>query len=149
MTISTVYDSVDWDTIVTEGRVLPARTADSEYFWNGLIEHRLLIQRCTGCQTLRHPPGPMCPQCQSLEWDTVDSAGSGSLYSWTVVHPPYAPGFFQPSIVGLVALDEGVRMVANVIGTPPDALNVGAQVSVFFADQAEDWTVPQFRLVAG
>jgi uncharacterized OB-fold protein len=142
------YDSVDWGTVVTQGRVRPARTGDTDYFWDGLVEHRLLIQRCLQCKTLRHPPGPMCPRCHSLEWDAVDSPGRGAVFSYTVVHAPYAPGFWQPSIIGVVELDEGVRVVANVIGTSPDELSLGTRVEVFFADQAEGWTVPQFRVVA-
>jgi uncharacterized OB-fold protein len=91
----------------------------------------------------------MCPTCGSLEWAPVESSGNGAVHSYTVVHAPYAPGFSQPSVVALIALDEGVRLVANIIGSPPDDLAIEMPVEVFFADQVEGWTVPQFRRRAG
>jgi uncharacterized OB-fold protein len=140
-----VTKQIDWAQVVTEGRIIPAKTPDTEFFWNGLRDHRLLIQRCTSCTLLRHPPGPMCPVCQSVEWDAVESAGRGNLYSYTTVYAPLAPGFTQPAVVGLVALEEGTRIVSNLVDVSPEELEIGMPVEVFFADQAEGWTVPQFR----
>ncbi len=52
-------------------RLAPSMTADTQFFWDGVRDHRLLIQRCASCGALRHPPRPMCPQCHSLEWDAL------------------------------------------------------------------------------
>ena len=80
-------------------RLAPAVTHDTQFFWDGLKHHRLLIQRCTGCQSLRHPPRPMCPRCNSVEWDTVESTGRGEVFSFVMPqHPPY-PWFEYPYIV--------------------------------------------------
>ena len=85
-------------------------------------------QKCKGCGLLRHPPRPMCGACQSLEWEGVPSAGSGTVYSYTVLHHPKIPGYEFPLAVALIDLEEGTRIVANVAGCEPDALEVGMQV---------------------
>ena len=56
-------------------RLAPTVTPDTEFFWSGLREERLLVQRCDDCGLLRHPPRPMCPRCNSLEWGTVEASG--------------------------------------------------------------------------
>ncbi len=72
-------------------RPRPAANQDNAFFWDGIKRGKLLIQRCTGCQRLRHPPGPMCPKCSSLEWDTLEASGRGSVYSYVVAHHPPVP----------------------------------------------------------
>ena len=73
-------------------RLAPTTTPDTKFFWEALKDGKLLIQRCAGCATLRHPPRPMCPHCNSLAWDTIEASGRGTLYSF--VMPP-RPGL-QP-----------------------------------------------------
>ncbi|HVN49836.1 MAG TPA: zinc ribbon domain-containing protein, partial [Acidimicrobiales bacterium] len=60
-------------------RPAPATTRDTAFFWEALKERRLLIQRCAACGALRHPPRPMCPRCHSLDWDTVEASGHGTV----------------------------------------------------------------------
>jgi uncharacterized OB-fold protein len=60
-------------------RLAPTTTPDTKFFWDALKEGRLLIQRCAACAALRHPPRPMCPHCNSLQWDTVESCGRGEV----------------------------------------------------------------------
>ena len=70
-------------------RLAPTITPDTAFFWDGLKEHKLLIQRCAACGVLRHPPRPMCPRCNSLDWNTVAASGRGELYSFVQPqHPP-------------------------------------------------------------
>jgi uncharacterized protein len=129
----------------TSGRVGPAVNQDSSFFWDGARERRLLIQRCAKCHQLRHPPGPACPECHSLEWDVVESAGRGTLYSYTVVHHPPVTGFDGPATAIVVELDEGTRLVSNIDDEDARDLRIGEPLEVFFLDQDEGWTVPQFR----
>lgn len=129
----------------TRGRPRPDSSHDTEFFWEGARRHKLLIQRCTDCATLRHPPGPLCPQCHSFVWDPVEVSGRGAVYSWIVHHLPAIPGFEAPVIVVVVALEEGPRVISNLFGASPEELRVGDPVEVFFADQEEGWTAPQFR----
>ena len=69
----------------------PAATQDNAFWFEGARDHRLLIQHCTSCGPLRHPPLPACGNCGSLEWDAVESTGRGTLYSYVVVHYPQVP----------------------------------------------------------
>ena len=95
-------------------RPRPALTQDNRFFFEGAKEHKLLIQRCTNCGVLRHPPRPSCANCRSFEWDTVTASGRGTIYSFVVNHYPQVPAFDYPLVVALVELEEGTRLVANV-----------------------------------
>lgn len=129
----------------TKGRIRPAMSTDTVFFWEGAKRHKLLIQRCTSCGNLRHPPAPACPSCHSLDWDTIEASGRGRLHSYVVHHHPPMPGFDGPAVVVLVDLEEGTRLVSNIADVQPDQLCIGEPLEVFFLDQEEGWTVPQFR----
>ncbi|MEX1007160.1 MAG: OB-fold domain-containing protein [Acidimicrobiia bacterium] len=92
---------------------------DDRYFWDGIAVHRLLIQRCVACHTLRHPPAPMCGVCGSLEWDAQESSGRGRVLTWILSRHPNAPDE-NARVVVLVELDEGVRVVSNLVDVPND-----------------------------
>ena len=113
-------------------RLVPSMTADTQFFWDGAKEHRLLIQRCAGCGTLRHPPRPMCPSCQSLEWDAVEASGRGTVYSFVMPRHPPLPWFDDGYIVALVELEEGTRLVTNLVGVEPAEVSIGLPVVVSF-----------------
>jgi uncharacterized OB-fold protein len=130
----------------TSGRIGPAANSDTQFFWDGTRAGRLLIQRCSDCQALRHPPGPACPHCHSLQWDTVEASGRGTLYSWTALHRPPALGFVDgPAVAVVVELAEGVRLISNIADAEIDTLRIGEPLEVFFLEQDEGWTAPQFR----
>lgn len=74
-------------------RLAPTTTPDTKFFWDALKEGRLLIQRCTSCAALRHPPRPMCPRCNALGWDTVEPSGRGEVYSFVLPRHPRWPWF--------------------------------------------------------
>ena len=128
-------------------RLAPTVSADTEFFWEGVRAHQLLIQRCASCGALRHPPGPMCPQCRSVEWDTVAATGRGEVFSFVMPHHPAFPWFEYPYIVALVELEEGVRVVANLVGVTPDDAAIGMAVQVEFEHHDNDVVLPVFRPV--
>jgi uncharacterized OB-fold protein/acyl dehydratase len=128
-------------------RPRPAITHDNSFFFEGAARGELLIQRCSSCGKLRHPPRPGCPYCRSLEWDTVQSSGRGTIFSFVVVNHPQAAGFEYPLPVVLVELEEGTRLISNVVGIEPDDLKIGTPVEVDFRTYAEDLTLPYFRPV--
>ncbi|MFJ9244221.1 bifunctional MaoC family dehydratase N-terminal/OB-fold nucleic acid binding domain-containing protein [Streptomyces sp. NPDC101776] len=122
-------------------RPRPVVNRDNAGFWEGVRRHRLLIQRCTDCATLRHPWLPGCNACGGLDWDTVEASGEGTVYSYVVMHHPSFPAFTQsddaadaagPYAVGLIELAEGVRIVSNVVGVPYDKVRVGLPVRLEF-----------------
>ena len=127
-------------------RPRPAITQDNQFFFDGLREGKLLIQRCASCATLRHPPLPACGACGSLEWDTVESKGLGSIYSFVVVHYPQVPSFEYPLPIGLIELDEGTRIVAN-LAIEPEVVVIGARVAARIEAFDEDLSLPVFDLV--
>ena len=122
----------------------PAITQDNAFWFEGARAHRLLIQHCTSCGTLRHPPLPACATCGSFEWDAVEASGRGTLYSYVVVHYPQVPSFEYPLPIGLVELEEGTRVVANIGSVEPDALEVGMTLRAEFVDYDKELSLPLF-----
>jgi uncharacterized OB-fold protein/acyl dehydratase len=125
-------------------RPRPALTQDNAFWFEGARAHQLLIQHCTSCGTLRHPPLPACAVCGSLEWDTVQSSGRGTLYSYVVVHYPQVPSFEYPLPIGLIELEEGTRVVANLEGIALDAITIGMPLQAEFVDFDEALSLPVF-----
>jgi uncharacterized protein len=126
---------------------LPVPNFDNQGFWDGCRQHELRLQRCAHCEALRHPPGPMCPRCQSFDYDWVRASGRGTVYTFTVVHGPTLPAFQEraPYNVVVVQLDEGPFLVSNLVTCGIGDLRIGLPVEVLFEDIAEGATLPRFR----
>jgi len=125
-------------------RPTPVVTDDNEGWWVAAAEGRLVVQRCTGCGAVHHPPRPMCPECHSLELEWIDAAGTGTVYSYALLHHPQHPAFEYPVPAVLVDLDEGVRVLSNMVDVDPHAIAIGMRVEVTFAPAGE-LAVPVFR----
>jgi uncharacterized OB-fold protein len=123
-------------------RPAPVRTAAGEPFWAATAEHRLVLQRCAACGAVQHYPRSACRVCLSTELAWIDAAGTGTVYSFTVVRRPMMPAFREaaPYVYALVDLDEGVRMITNVVGVAVDDVRIGQRVRVVF-EAAEDGTM--------
>lgn len=126
-------------------RPRPRYNADQAFFWEGLNKHELRIQRFPDDGSLWMPPAQANPATGSMEWDWIVASGRGRLYSHTVCHHPQFPAFDYPLIVGLVELDEGVRLVSNIVDCEPDDLEIAMAVEVCFVDIGEGDTLHQFR----
>lgn len=124
-------------------RLAPTVTPDTEFFWTGVANERLLIQRCE-CGVLRHPPRPMCPQCRSLVWEPIEAAGGATVISYVIPRHPPMPMFDEGYIVALVELDEGVRIVTNLVGVAPDEAAMGMRVRLEFGHFDNDVVLPLF-----
>ncbi|MFJ9739344.1 bifunctional MaoC family dehydratase N-terminal/OB-fold nucleic acid binding domain-containing protein [Streptomyces sp. NPDC101166] len=131
-----------------ERRPRPVINRDNAGFWEGVREHRLLIQRCTACDTLRFPWLPGCNACGGQEWDTVEASGEGAVFSYVVMHHPPFPAFDPPYAVGLIELAEGVRIVSDVVGVPCDKVRVGMPVRLEFRRYDDELVLPVFEAVA-
>ncbi len=125
-------------------RLRPPMSHDNSWWWDGLARGELLIQKCSDCGELRHPPRPMCPKCQSLAWGSLVSKGAGAVYSYTVMHHPPIPGYSYPFAVGLIELDEGTRIVANVVGCDPADVSIGMRVQARVENVDEEMVLPMF-----
>ncbi|MFG3440276.1 Zn-ribbon domain-containing OB-fold protein [Nonomuraea sp. NPDC047897] len=122
----------------------PAVNADTAFFWEGARRGELRIQSCADCGRLRHPPGPLCPHCRSADRSYVTAAGEGTVYSYVVHHHPPVPGRRAPFVVAVVELPEGVRIVGNVVGCPPEDVGVGMAVRVTYRAVDDDLVLPQW-----
>ena len=133
---------------VVAKRPMPGISDDTRFFWEGARAGKLLIQRCKGCATLRHPPGPVCPSCHSFEWDTVEASGRGTVYSFVVMHYPEVPPFDHPNPIVLVELEEGTRLISQIVGIAPGDVKIGQAVQVEFNTFNDgELVLPQFRAV--
>jgi uncharacterized OB-fold protein len=119
-------------------------------YWEAARRHELLLQKCQECGHYRYPPGETCPFCLSdrLEW--VKANGRGTVYTWTVFHQVYHPAFEKniPYAVVAVELDEGPRLLTNLVNCKIEAINIGMPVEVVFDDVTEEVTLPQFRPIS-
>jgi uncharacterized OB-fold protein len=128
-----------------EGAERSPAPIDSAFFWEGIERDELRVERCRSCGRLRHPPRPMCPACRSTERDFIVASGRGEVYSFVVHHRPEVPGRDHPFAVVLVQLEEGTRIVGNVIDIPPDEVRVGMPVRVTFERDAKGHKLAQWR----
>lgn len=128
-------------------RIASVRAKDNGWWWEAVDGGHLPIQRCADCGTLRHPPRPMCGQCQSLSWDSIDSAMAGEIVSFTALHYPQFPGYPSPVICAVIRLDEGVNLVANIVDCEPGDVAIGQRVQGRIEVIDDNNTLPQFALV--
>ncbi len=102
-------------------RLKPPMAHDNGWWWERVASDDVIpIQRCKGCQKLRHPPRPMCDECASTEFDSIAARGDATVHTFTVIHYPQVPGYEYPIIAVIVDLAEGVRMASNVIDCRPE-----------------------------
>ena len=126
---------------------MPEPDIESQPYWDALKEHRLMLQQCANCGTIRHYPRPLCAECYSMDTTWIDASGQGTVYSWTEAHHPFHPGFKDevPYILATVELSEGVRMVGQLRGMEANDLTIGMPVEVVFEDVTDDLTLPALR----
>jgi uncharacterized OB-fold protein len=121
---------------------------DTKEFWDGCHRHELLIQKCEN-NHYRYPPRAICPTCFSMKfgWEKVN--GRGEVYSFIIVRRPLDPSWEKdiPFVVADILLDQGVRMISNVIGCKPEEVKIGMKVEVVFEDATETFTLPKFKPV--
>jgi uncharacterized OB-fold protein len=127
--------------------IVPAPDEYSKAYWDGARRGQLMLQRCSSCRSHWHPPGPICPRCQSWDHEWVAASGRGTVHSYTLVHHAAHPAVRDriPYLVALVDLAEGPRIVSNIMGSV-DRVSVGAAVHVAFEQIAPDVVLPQFAL---
>ena len=137
-------------------RPRPSINHDNQFFWDGARHHELRVQLCNRCGEMYFPPKPRCSGCGSFDLGYRVSSGRGVVYAWAVPHHPPAPGFRYPVLVALIELEDGVRIVSNVVNIERPHLRIGLPVEVCWLDShpalvdgADDSrgpiSLPQFR----
>src|SRR5690606_23734340 len=129
-------------------RPRPAVMKETAFFWEGAQAGELRIQQCRGCQRLAHPPVVRCPACGSYDLGFRIASGKATLYSFVEpVHPPM-PFMRYPYIVGLVELEEGTRLLTNIVHCAPEQVRIGMPLELVFQQTDPELRLPMFRPAA-
>jgi len=129
---------------------LPTPDFDTQPFWDAARARRLIIQHCADCGRHQFYPRPFCAHCWGARVDWVEANGRATLYTYSVVHQNDLPPFPErvPYVAAVVDLDEGPRMMTDVVDCDVEALAVGMPLEVTYRELHEDITVPVFRPAA-
>ncbi|MBA2282260.1 MAG: Zn-ribbon domain-containing OB-fold protein [Actinomycetota bacterium] len=128
---------------------LPNPDAETVPYWEAARDGRLLIKRCTACGRPHFYPRPFCPHCWSdaVEWE--EASGRATIYTFSIVRrndlPPW--GERVPYVAAVVDLEEGPRMITNIVDCDVDVVAIGQSVEVAFRDE-DEFVIPVFRLAA-
>jgi uncharacterized OB-fold protein len=128
---------------------LPKPTPWSTPFWSGCKNKKLLIQQCKDCKKHVFYPKLFCPFCLCQELDWIEASGRGKIYSYTIVHSYQPTEFSQdvPYAVAIIELEEGVRMMSNLVESDLQKVRCDLDVEVVFEDVTDEFTLPKFRLI--
>lgn len=131
-------------------RALPKPTPETRHFWDGTRAGELRLQRCRACARAYFPPRPFCPACSSRDVEVFAASGRATLHSY-VIHHRDAPGYVAPYSIAVVELDEGPRMMTNVVECPqtPEALELDMALEATYLPVSEDISLVQFRPAGG
>jgi hypothetical protein len=131
-------------------RPAPIPDAVTKPFWDGTVKHELLLPTCRACGKPHFYPRPICPYCggKNLEW--VKASGKGKIYSYAIQYRPLIPGLEPPFVTAIIELDEGVRMLSNLVGIEPKPENIQCdmRVEVTWQDLNEEVSLPLFKPVS-
>lgn len=132
------------------GRPRPEPTPETKHFWEGCKEGKLLLQRCPDTGKAYFPPRPFSPYTGNRNVEVFEASGRATLHSY-VIHHRAVPGFTAPYAIAVVELEEGPRMMTNIIDCPqtPEALVLDMPLEVAFEAMDEKTTLPLFRPAKG
>lgn len=130
-------------------RPVPAPTEETLPYWEAARDGRLIFQHCRACNYRQFYPRTLCQRCGSTDLGWMDATGWGVIYTFTVVHRPPSPAFAElvPYVCAVIELDEGVRMLSNVVDCDPQRIRIGQRVRVDFLRLNDDINLPVFKLV--
>ena len=131
-------------------RALPAPDNAALHYWQSAADGTLVLQRCVDCGQFQFYPRALCAACGGeTEW--VDATGRGTLYTFTIIRQNRSEAFVRlsPYAVGIVELDEGVRMMSNIVECDLDRLEVGMALEVLLLKAADDVGLPFWRPASG
>ena len=126
---------------------LPRIDEESRPWWEALKRHELYIQKCRDCGDLRYYPRALCTNCLSARTEWVRCAGKGTIYTFTATMQNQAPGFREslPYVMAYVELDEGLKVLTNLVECKPDEVKIGMPVEAVFEDATPEVTLLKFR----
>jgi uncharacterized OB-fold protein/acyl dehydratase len=140
-------EPADATTPTKPGRIRPPRGHDNAWWWELVDAGTIPIQKCNGCNALYHPPRPMCQKCRSMDMGWIEASGRATLHSFTIIRHPQFPGYDFPLVAALVDLEEGVRMVSNVVDCDAGDIRIGMALQGFIQTDDDGFKLPLFRPV--
>ena len=125
----------------------PVADWETRGYWEGAGRHELVLQRCRRCGTVQHRPRALCVTCMGGEIEHFAASGRGSVWTFTVTEQNQVPPFRDatPYVLAYVELEEGPRLLTNVVGCAPDDVRIGMPVVAEFRADADGLAVPVFR----
>ena len=131
-------------------RPLPKPTPETQHFWDGTRAGELRLQRCDDCSQAYFPPRPFCPTCGSRSVSVFTASGKATLYSYVINYRQH-PAFDGPYSIAVVQLEEGPRMMTNIVNAPqtPEALVLDMPLEVTFEKMSEEISLPYFQPAGG
>jgi uncharacterized protein len=128
----------------------PQINADGAAYWKAIAEQRLTVRKCQDCGHTHFMPRHLCPNCWSDKLEAIDASGRGRVHSFTIIRRASDPAFAHlcPYVVALIDLEEGPRMMSNILGDDALEVRIGDPVTVLFEERGEGTKVPQFRRAA-
>lgn len=125
----------------------PAVDWETRAFWEGCGRHELVLQRCRDCGQVQHRPRALCASCLSGSIEHFRASGLGHVHTFTVTQQNQAPGFREalPYVLAYVDLEEGPRLLTNVVGCDPDQVRIGMPVRADYVDVEGGLAVLRFR----
>lgn len=128
------------------GRIEPPVTEEAEAFWSATERRELVLPWCTSCERPFWYPRPVCPRCLRPDIEWRPASGRGEVYAVSVMHRPAHPGMADrvPYAVALVHLEEGVRLLSNVVDVDPADVHVGMPVAVTWEPMSDGRNLPVF-----
>ena len=129
---------------------LPKPSKWSQPFWDGTKEHKLLLKKCKSCGHVDHPPYLYCTNCMDEEYEWVEASGRATLYSFAINTYAVPFPFMEdlPYVLALVDLEEGPRMISNIVNCDHGKLKKGMPLEVVFEEASEQITLPKWQPVA-
>lgn len=132
---------------MTDMKPTPRPNADTKPFWEACNDGKLLFQRCNSCGEPQFYPRAVCTKCESRDLAWQESDGRGTVHTFTIVQRAPSAAFKAdgPYVLALIDLDEGFRMMVNIVDCDPGAVSIGAPVEIAFEDRSGQ-AIPQARL---
>ena len=123
----------------------PIINSETKPFWDATLEGKLLLPKCNACSTVIWYPRAFCPVCSSFDINWIEASGRGKIYTFTINRRGQGPYETVPSVLAYVELDEGPRMLTNIVDCEFENVKVGMPVQVVFQDTGKGAALPRFK----
>ena len=126
---------------------LPQPNPDTKPFWEGCRKHELRFQKCRNCGHVRWPPSIICPMCYSQDTEWIRASGKGKIYTFAAYHQAFHKAFENglPYVTAIIELEEGPRLLSNIVGCKPQDVRCDMPLEVTWEDINEEFSLPKFK----